>query len=174
MAGEALKLLDELCSERITMDLAVDPPIRILVADADPNSLQGISDATQVAFGKPECVDGSEKAVALATEKEFDLIILDALLPGTDGLTACSKIRANGPNRQAPILLVHSTPNADELAQSAHRGGAELVAKPVVPAEINLKVLTLAFRARLEQVKAADAAEASDAAPAEELAVAGK
>jgi PleD family two-component response regulator len=174
MAGDALKLLDELCAERIMMDLAVEPPIRILVADADSASLRAISDAIQVVFDKPECVERGEKALALATEKEFDVIFLNALISGVDGFTLCSKIRANGPNRQTPVILIHIHPDADARARAVSCGGNELLAKPIVPAEISLKALTFALRPRLEQVKAADAAEESEPTPAQELAAVGK
>jgi CheY-like chemotaxis protein len=173
-AGEALKLLDELCAERIMTDLAVEPSIRILLADADSTSLRVISDAIEEAFDKPECVESGEKALALATEKEFDLIFLGALMPGLDGFAVCSKIRGNGPNRQTPVVIIHTELDADARAELVCCGGNELLAKRAAAAEINLKALTLAFRARLEQVKAADAAEESNPTPAEELAVAGK
>src|SRR5437868_3582053 len=55
--------------------------------------------------------DGNE-ALKVAQQRPFDLIILDIVLPGVDGVTICQAIRRQGPNREVPILML--TARADE------------------------------------------------------------
>ena len=55
-----------------------------------------------------ECVpvaDGKE-AMMLASQKSFDLIVLDLMLPSMDGVTITRALRRHGPNRDAPILML--------------------------------------------------------------------
>ena len=49
--------------------------------------------------------DGNE-ALRLTQEEQFDLIVLDIVLPGVDGVTICQAIRHDGPNREVPILML--------------------------------------------------------------------
>ena len=56
------------------------------------------------------CVDG-ESGLAMASEKPFELIILDVMLPGIDGLEVCRKLRAK--EITTPILML--TAKSEEI-----------------------------------------------------------
>src|SRR3979411_1690797 len=56
-------------------------------------------------FDVTEDGDGT-RALALARWQPFDLIVLDVMLPGIDGVTVCRAVRVEGANVQTPILMV--------------------------------------------------------------------
>ncbi|HEY5043773.1 MAG TPA: response regulator, partial [Verrucomicrobiae bacterium] len=98
----AVDLLVELSVPGIKPDLAVDPPIQLLVVDDDLVARRAVTGALQTFFQKPESAENGELALALAAEKSFDVIFLDVIMPGMDGFAVCSKIRETLPNCVTP------------------------------------------------------------------------
>jgi CheY-like chemotaxis protein len=104
----------------------------VLVADDNPVSLRFFEDVlAQIGLESESARDGTE-AVALARRSRFDLLLLDARMPGLDGADALARIRAlPGPSREAVALA--TTAGADETTRLALIGAgfANVVAKPV-------------------------------------------
>ena len=50
--------------------------------------------------------DEGRKALDLARSTPFDLVLLDVMLPGLDGISVCRAIRTSGPNVDTPILML--------------------------------------------------------------------
>ena len=153
MAG-AVDLLSELCVPGLKADLAVNPPIGILVVDDDLVARRAIVGALQTVLPKPESVEDGAAALALATERPFDVIFLDVLMPGMDGFEVCSKIRSTVPNRATPVVFVTGNDDPETRAKANRNGGNELIGKPFLTPEITVKALTLALRGRLQQHQA--------------------
>ena len=152
-AADALDLLIELAVPGIKADMATNPPIRIMVVDDDPVARRAIGFALHLKFEKPESMENGESAVALATSAPFDVIFMDVQMPGLDGITACSRIRESGCNRTTPIVFVTAHGDITTRTRTKYSGGNDLVGKPILTAEINLKALAFALRGRLQIIK---------------------
>ena len=79
-----------------------------------------------------ECVpvaDGKE-AMLLAGEKGFDLIVLDLMLPGMDGVTITRAIRRHGPNRDVPILMLTARREEADKVMGLDSGADDYLTKP--------------------------------------------
>jgi CheY-like chemotaxis protein len=150
-AAAALELLGELCDRpEANPDLA-RPPVRILVVDDDPVARRAISMSIQLVFGRPENAESGEAALALTSEKRFDLIFLDVLMPGIDGVETCKKIHETALNCRTPVVFVTSHDDTEARSKAALAGGCGFIPKPVVPSQIKLTALTFLLRARLKQ-----------------------
>jgi CheY-like chemotaxis protein len=154
----AVDLLKDLCVPGLKADLATNPPIHMLVVDDDLVARRVIVGALQTAFNKPESVENGEAALARTLEKSFDVIFLDAVMPGMDGFEVCSKIRDAVLNRATPVVFVTALGDFQTRAQMSRSGGNDLMGKPFLTSEITLKALTFALRGRLEQFKTQPAA----------------
>jgi DNA-binding response OmpR family regulator len=53
-----------------------------------------------------EAVGDGQDALVRANSDPFDLIILDRMLPGVDGISICRAVRREGPNQDVPILML--------------------------------------------------------------------
>jgi CheY-like chemotaxis protein len=153
-AGEALALLDDLRKATRKPDLAV-PPVHIMIVDDDPMARRAITGAIQLSFGKPDSVESGEAALAIATEKEFDLIFLDVRMPGMDGFEACRRIHETKTNRQTPVVFVTSH-SETELSRPSSHGGCGFIPKPAYAIEVTLAALTFTLRNRLERMPKPD------------------
>src|SRR5262245_10833205 len=82
-------------SARTAFVVEDEPPIRSLLR----------LHLTSAGFQVEECGDGSA-AVRRLRDEVFDLIVLDVMLPGLDGVSICRAVRSGGPNVESPILMV--------------------------------------------------------------------
>ena len=89
--------------------------------------------------------DGKE-AMLLASEKSFDLIILDLMLPGMDGVTITRAIRRHDPNRDAPILMLTARREADKV-MGLDSGADDYLTKPFGVRELMARAAALMRRA---------------------------
>ena len=154
----ALDLLEQICMNHPERDLA-ESPFHILVVDDDPMARRALACALQLGFGRPDSAESGEAAVVLATEKTFDVIFLDVMMPGMDGFVTCSRIRETIANRNTPIVFVTSLGGADSRDSVSLSGGNGLIPKPVLPAEIALAALTFGMRGRLHKLESANCPE---------------
>lgn len=104
---------------------------RILVADDNPLSLHFLTEAIALAGHESIAVADGCAARAAAIEQRFDLLVLDARMPGLDGLQALADIRSgNGPNQSTPALVTTAEASADRNAMRG-RGFADILYKPL-------------------------------------------
>jgi CheY-like chemotaxis protein len=148
----AVSIIDELSAPGWRNDLALNPPISLLVVDDDPVSRRALTIALQTTFKRPKNADSGEAALKLADEQSFDVIFLDVLMPGMDGFQTCAKIREMIQNRNTPIIFVTSKNDAEAKEEIILSGGDDLLGKPFLNAEITLKTLTFALRARIDRL----------------------
>jgi CheY-like chemotaxis protein len=145
----AVDLLDDLCQPGVRADLLTNPPLRLLAVDDDLISRKAVSLALKKALNQPDLAENGEAALALATERAYDVIFLDVQMPGMDGFELCSRIHQTAPNRATPVVFVTCQSDFDARAQSVLSGGSDLMAKPFLTFEITVKALTLILQGRL-------------------------
>ena len=97
-----------------------------------------------------ECVPvgNGKEAMALASEKPFDLIVLDLMLPGVDGVTITRAIRRYGPNRDAPILILTARREEADKVMGLDSGADDYLTKPFGVRELVARAAALTRRTR--------------------------
>lgn len=145
----AVDLLAELCAGEHTDDVTGADPVRLLIVDDDPVSRRVLACALQTAFEKPDVAEDGPSALALASQKCYDVIFLDVLMPGMDGFELCPKLHEIGLNGRTPIVFVTGHDDARLVARSAECGGSDFITKPILTAELTVKALVHAMRRRL-------------------------
>lgn len=97
-----------------------------------------------------ECVavgDGRH-ALEILNRQPFDVIVLDLMLPGTDGLTICREIRSRGRNRDVPILILTARRGEPDKLSGFGQGADDYLTKPFSMKELSARVAALTRRAR--------------------------
>jgi DNA-binding response OmpR family regulator len=94
-----------------------------------------------------EAASGTD-ALRLAQEKPFDLVVLDLMLPGLDGVSVCRAIRRHGPNRDVPILMLTARHDESDKVVGLESGADDYLTKPFGVRELMARVGALLRRAR--------------------------
>jgi DNA-binding response OmpR family regulator len=111
----------------------------VLVVDDEPTIGEVVCRYLQRAgYETHVALDGVE-AVEAAAERDPDLVVLDLMLPGLDGLEAMRRIRANGTRRTAIILLTARGEESDRVI-GLRLGADDYIVKPFSPAELVARV----------------------------------
>jgi DNA-binding response OmpR family regulator len=92
-----------------------------------------------------EAADGTT-ALQLAQSRRFDLIILDLMLPGIDGVTLCRAIRRDSPNADTPILMLTARRDESDKVLGLDSGADDYLTKPFGVRELMARVRALLRR----------------------------
>jgi DNA-binding NarL/FixJ family response regulator len=114
--------------------------IRILVVDDHPVVRQGLRAFLGTRQGMAvvgEAGDG-EAAVAEAARLRPDVILMDLVMPGTDGLAAIGRIREADP--EARILVLTSFASAEQVVPAVRAGAAGYLLKDAAPEEVETAI----------------------------------
>ena len=110
--------------------------------------------------------DGAGMFAALA-QKRFDLILLDIMLPGEDGLSLCRRLRTPGtPYERTPVIFLTALGELADRVVGLELGGDDYLTKPFEMRELVARIRALLRRAAAPSAESAGAAQA---ARAEEL-----
>jgi two-component system alkaline phosphatase synthesis response regulator PhoP len=113
---------------------------RILVAEDVPDIRELISlTLTHNGFEVICAADGVE-AVEAASEYEFDLILLDVLMPRMTGYEACRKLRSQEETKNIPIIFLSAKGQESEVRAGKEAGADDYIIKPFAPAQLAGKV----------------------------------
>lgn len=95
------------------------------------------------------CVEASagDVALKLAKEQRFDLVILDLMLPGLDGVTVCRAIRRDSQNMDVPILMLTARREESDKVVGLDSGADDYLSKPFGVRELMARVRALLRRA---------------------------
>jgi two-component system OmpR family response regulator len=88
-------------------------------------------------------------ALALAREAQFDAIVLDVMLPGSDGLAVSRQLRAEG--NQTPILMLTARDQRSEIVAGLNAGADDYLAKPFSFEELLARLRAVSRRGRIPQ-----------------------
>jgi DNA-binding response OmpR family regulator len=95
--------------------------------------------------------DGGEDGVKQALARRPDLILLDLVMPGVDGVAVCKALRKNKETETIPILVATGTPSTKQIEDSIVSGADDFVSKP-----IDVRDLIIRVRAMLQCKDIAD------------------
>ena len=120
---------------------------RVLIADSDHSTRCLVSHHLSAeGFVIDESVDGRE-ALERLTTAPFDVVVINAAIPGLDGIALCRAIRQGGANPDAAIFLVSdSTVESDKVLAFAN-GADDYLTKPLAMREFLARVLAILRRA---------------------------
>lgn len=120
----------------------------LLVVDDDPHIRQVLRYAlAKAGFSVDEAADGTA-AMQLATQKEYDLIVLDILMPEQDGIEVCNALRRHS---EVPIVFLSSKDEEIDRIIGLELGADDYVTKPFSPRELVARVRAVLRRPRTRQ-----------------------
>ena len=119
---------------------------RILIVEDDPDIAQALEDDLRLEDYAVEVARDGITAARLGRQPDFDLILLDVMLPGKDGFDVCRELRKAGV--QTPILFLTARTSESEKVLGFDLGADDYVTKPFSPRELRARI-----RARLRDTR---------------------
>lgn len=121
----------------------------ILIVDDDRDIRQLLADYLEKqGLRCTTAADGREMKAALETHR-IDLVVLDLMMPGEDGLTLCRNLRASGgPHANTPILMLTARGEDMDRIIGLEMGADDYLAKPFVPRELFARIRAVLRRTR--------------------------
>ena len=118
--------------------------MRILVVEDEPDAARMLAKGLRErSYAVDIAVDGAA-ALTQASDNEYDLVILDILLPRMSGFTVCRQLRADG--FSAPILMLTARDGVDDRVEGLDAGADDYLAKPYHFNELLARVRALLRR----------------------------
>jgi two-component system, OmpR family, response regulator len=134
----------------------VDGKARILVVDDDPQIRQMLSRyLTDNGMVASQAKDGTE-LLFLLDHQSYDLILLDIMLPGMDGVSLCRTIRTSS---SIPIILLTAVTSDTDKVVGLEVGADDYVSKPFNPRELLARIRAVLRRANGSAIVAAAAGD---------------
>ena len=129
----------------------MEEKIRVLAVDDEPDlrSLLGIL-LTNKGYDVVEAASGEEAVALLRSDPRVDLVIMDIMMPGLNGVEACAKIREFS---TVPMLFLTAKSQLEDKAEAYASGGDDYLAKPFSQNELMMKVESLTRRYRVYKGK---------------------
>lgn len=124
---------------------------RILIVEDEPSIALGLEDDLTLEGYEVIVVDNGVVAVKRALGEDFDLILLDVMIPGKTGYDVCREVRKIKP--RLPILMLTAKSHEAEKVLGLEMGADDYVTKPFSPLELRARIRALLRRSSISEQK---------------------
>ena len=109
---------------------------RLLVVDDQPINIQTLYQVFHTDY-EVFMATGGEQALAFCRDNQPpDLILLDVVMPGMDGIETCRRLKAEPTLADIPIIFVTALTDPIDETRALEAGGVDFITKPVEPAKL--------------------------------------
>ncbi len=118
----------------------MDKNFSILIVDDEPKNIQLLgSILSKENFDVEFAVDG-KSCLEWVASSDFDLILLDVMMPDIDGYTVCKKIKSDNSKKDIPIIFLTAKVESDEILKGFDAGGVDYIIKPFKVSELMSRI----------------------------------
>jgi DNA-binding response OmpR family regulator len=125
----------------------MDHPLSILVVEDNPDLAANLIDYLGARGHLVDAAGDGNLGFRLACERDFDVILLDLILPGIDGITLCRRLRQEA-GRATPILMLTARDSLEDKITGLEAGADDYLVKPFALREVAARVHALSRRGR--------------------------
>ncbi len=129
---------------------------KILIVDDDARLRRLLERFLDEQGYRVRTVESAEQMDRLLSRELFHLVVLDLMMPGEDGLSACGRLRASG--NQIPIIMLTAKGDEASRIQGLEQGADDYLAKPFNPRELLARIRAV-LRRQAPQVPGAPGSE---------------
>ena len=104
--------------------------LKVLVVDDEDNIIELIRLGLRYEGFQVEVASDGEQGIALAQRIDPDLVILDVMMPGIDGLEVCRRLRSNPTTRNVPVLMLTAKDEVGDRILGLQTGADDYLTKP--------------------------------------------
>ena len=136
------------CSRAVIISAIMEKKISLLIIEDEVAIRTGLEDLFVYHGYDVESAANGREGLSKAMSGQFDLILLDIMLPGIDGYEICNRIREV--DRDQPIIMLTAKSSDEEIIQGFSLGADDYVTKPFSVAQLVLRVQAVLRRSQVE------------------------
>ncbi|MEO1105502.1 MAG: response regulator transcription factor, partial [Pseudomonadota bacterium] len=126
--------------------------MKVLIVEDDAEAAAYLSRGLTEAGHSADIAGDGEMGSELATGNDYDVLIIDRMLPKKDGLTLINELRNTG--KQVPILVLSALSQVDDRVKGLRAGGDDYLTKPYAFTELLARVEALGRRKQTAEFEA--------------------
>ena len=126
--------------------------VKILVVEDDPAIVELITYNLDAEGFNVVSSESGEEAQMLINEEQFDLILLDWMLPGVSGIELCRRLRQRSETMGVPVIMLTARGEEGDRVRGLATGADDYIVKPFSVAELVARVKAMLRRAAPERV----------------------
>jgi CheY-like chemotaxis protein len=115
---------------------------KILIIDDDIDTTNLLESMVKIKGHQPISVNNSMSAVEAANSTNPDLILLDIMMPGINGIQLCKMFQSIPELKHIPIIIVSALNDIGSKKDAFNAGAKDFITKPLRPAELNQKIMS--------------------------------
>lgn len=124
---------------------------RLLLVDDTPTNLAVLKETLAPEGYNLVFANSGEKALEIAPKTMPELILLDIMMPGIDGLETCRKLKADSKTSKIPIIFITAKKEVEDIVEGFKAGGVDYITKPFQQEEVCARVRTHLDLVRLKK-----------------------
>lgn len=125
--------------------------MRILIVEDDPDTAAYVSHGLAEEGHVAETVSDGRDGLSQAMGEEYEILVVDRMLPGLDGLSLVQALRAAG--RRLPVIFLTSLGGVDDRVDGLNSGADDYLVKPFAFSELMARVNALARRPQMRDAE---------------------
>jgi len=118
----------------------------VLVVEDDPDIVEVLVYNLRREGYAVDSVGDGERGLALALSRKPDVVLLDLMLPGMDGMEVCRRLRAQDGGADMPVIMLTAKGEETDVVLGLEMGADDYVTKPFSPREVLARVRALLRR----------------------------
>jgi DNA-binding response OmpR family regulator len=126
----------------------------LLVVDDDPANLDLLSRRLTRQGYEVTTAGGGQEALDLLDQQDFDLVILDMLMPGINGLQVLRQLKSDPERRAIPVMMISALDSTDRVVECIALGAEDYIFKPFNPILLKARVSAALEKSRLRENQA--------------------
>lgn len=112
---------------------------RVLIVDDEPGNIKILSSVLAGDYALSVATSG-EQALEVARVQSPDIVLLDMIMPGMDGIEVCEALKASEDTKDIPVIFVTSMSDSVNEERGLDAGAVDYISKPISPPIVKARV----------------------------------
>ncbi|NNE60517.1 MAG: response regulator [Woeseia sp.] len=121
------------------MNAATTDKSRVLIVDDEPGNIKILSSVLAGDYAL-SVATGGEQALQIAEVQLPDIVLLDMVMPGMDGIQVCEALKSNDKTQDIPVIFVTSMSDSANEERGLDAGAVDYISKPISPPIVKARV----------------------------------
>jgi CheY-like chemotaxis protein len=124
---------------------------KVLVVDDDPANRELLARRLQRQGYEVSAAEGGREALGLLEHESVDLVLLDLMMPGMDGLETLNRIKHDPARKALPVIMLSASDDMDRIVQCVLQGAEDYLLKPFNPVLLRARIGAALEKIRLRR-----------------------